>query len=108
MSITNGYQALHTGAAWIDLPSRGKIRLTREDRARLLHAMTTNQVQRLKPGEGCYLFFLNSQGRILGDGNLLCFEDHLLLDTEPETEAEPLVDREAREIERVGDREADE
>ena len=31
------------------------------------------------------LFFLNAQGRILGDANLFCFEDHLLLDTEPET-----------------------
>ena len=85
MSITNGYQALHAGAAWIDLSSRGKIRVTGEDRARLLHAMTTNQVQQLKPGEGCYAFFLNAQGRILADANLFCFEDHLLLDTEPET-----------------------
>jgi folate-binding protein YgfZ len=85
MSTTNGYQALHASAAWIDLSSRGKIRVTGEDRARLLHAMTTNQVQQLKPGEGCYAFFLNAQGRILGDANLFCFEDHLLLDTEPET-----------------------
>ncbi len=47
--------------------------------------MTTNQVQQLKPGQGCYVFFLNAQGRILGDANLFCFEDYLLLDTEPET-----------------------
>jgi folate-binding protein YgfZ len=85
MSTTDGYQALHASAAWIDLSSRGKIRVTGEDRARLLHAMTTNQVQQLKPGEGCYAFFLNAQGRILSDANLFCFEDHLLLDTEPET-----------------------
>jgi len=52
---------------------------------RFLHAMTTNHVERLKPGDGCYSFFLNAQGRILGDVNLLCFEDHFLLDTEPET-----------------------
>ncbi|HEX5431553.1 MAG TPA: glycine cleavage T C-terminal barrel domain-containing protein [Bryobacteraceae bacterium] len=77
--------ALRESAAWQDLSSRGKIRVTGEDRARLLHAMTTNQVERLKPGEGCYVFFLNAQGRILGDANLFCFEDSLLLDTEPET-----------------------
>ena len=47
--------------------------------------MTTNQVETLQPGEGCYAFFLNAQGRILADVNLLCFEDHFLLDTEPET-----------------------
>ena len=69
----------------MDLSGRGKIRATGEDRARLLHAMTTNQVESLKPGEGCYAFFLSAQGRILADVNLLCFEDHFLLDTEPET-----------------------
>ena len=30
-------------------------------------------------------FFLNAQGRILADAYLLCFDDHFLLDTEPET-----------------------
>jgi folate-binding protein YgfZ len=80
-----GYRALHEHAALLDLSARGKIRATGDDRARLLHAMTTNHVEQLKPGEGCYAFFLNAQGRILGDVNLLCFEDHFLLDTEPET-----------------------
>jgi len=81
----SGYRALHENAGILDLSGRGKIRATGEDRARLLHAMTTNQVQALKPGEGCYVFFLNAQGRILGDANLFCFEDSFLLDTEPET-----------------------
>jgi folate-binding protein YgfZ len=80
-----GYQALREHAAWMDLSDRGKLRATGEDRARFLHAMTTNHVEQLKPGEGCYSFFLNAQGRILGDVNLLCFEDHFLLDTEPGT-----------------------
>jgi folate-binding protein YgfZ len=82
---TTGYTALREKAAWLDLSGRGKILATGEDRARLLHAMTTNQVETLKPGEGCYAFFLNAQGRILADVNLLCLEDHFLLDTEPET-----------------------
>ena len=80
-----GYQALRSAAAWLDLSGRGKIIATGEDRARLLHAMTTNQVQELKPGEGCYAFFLNAQGRILGDVNLFCRENDFLLDVEPET-----------------------
>jgi folate-binding protein YgfZ len=82
---TTGYTALRENTAWLDLSGRGKIRASGDDRARLLHAMTTNQVEALKPGEGCYAFFLNAQGRILADVNLLCFEDHFLLDTEPET-----------------------
>jgi folate-binding protein YgfZ len=47
--------------------------------------MTTNQVQKLESGAGSYVFFLNAQGRILGDANLFVLEDSILLDTEPET-----------------------
>ena len=79
-----GYQALREAAAWLDLSDRGKIRVTGEDRVRLLHAMTTNQIQALQPGEGCYTFFLNAQGRILADANVLCEESSVLLDLEPE------------------------
>ena len=81
----DGYQALRERAAWIDLSARGKIRVLGEDRVRLLHAMTTQDVQSLTPGQGGYAFFLNAQGRILGDVNICCFEDSILLDTEPET-----------------------
>jgi folate-binding protein YgfZ len=85
VDVTPGYRALRERAAWMDLSARGKIRASGEDRARLLHAMTTNHIEQLRPGDGCYAFFLNAQGRILGDANILCFEDSLLLDTEPET-----------------------
>ncbi len=83
--LMQGYRALHTNSAWYDVSNRGRIRVAGEDRARLLHAMTTNQVNELKPGEGNYVFFLSAQGRILADSVILCREDHFLLDTEPET-----------------------
>lgn len=79
-----GYQALRGDVAYLDLSARGKIFAGGDDRARLLHAMTTNQVKELKPGCGCYAFFLNAQGRIQGDVNLLVLEDRILLDIEPE------------------------
>jgi folate-binding protein YgfZ len=79
-----GYEALRERAAWIDLSSRGKIKLTGEDRARLLHAMTTNHIQQLTPGSGCYAFFLNDKGRVLADANVLCRPDYFLLDVESE------------------------
>jgi folate-binding protein YgfZ len=85
--MTAGYQALRQSSAQIDLASRGRIKVSGDDRARLLHAMTTNHVQGLVPGAGCYAFFLNAQGRILADANVLCFDDHLLLDVEPESRA---------------------
>jgi tRNA-modifying protein YgfZ len=83
--MTLDYQALHEGAAYLDLSHRGKIVVTGEDRARFLHVMTTNHVQQLRPGGGCYAFFLSAQGRILGDANLFYLEGRFLLDVEPET-----------------------
>jgi len=85
MNSTPGYRALSDFAACFDLSDRGRIRVTGEDRARLLHAMTTNHVQNLKPGEGQYTFFLNAQGQIQADAHILCFEDHFLIDVEPQT-----------------------
>lgn len=82
-----GYEALHKNAAWLDLSGRGLIRMTGEDRARLLHAMTTNHIQQMRPGDSSYAFFLNAQGRILADVTVVCREDHFLLDLEPETGA---------------------
>lgn len=84
-SMPSGYDALHAGAAWLDLCARGRIYASGEDSARLLHAMTTNHVQQLTPGTGCYAFFLNAQGQIQADVNLFCLEERFLLDTEPET-----------------------
>jgi aminomethyltransferase len=79
-----GYQALRHGAGWIDLSARARITARGRDRARLLHAITTNDVKKMTPGSGSYSFLLNPQGRIQADLNLFCFEDHFLIETEPE------------------------
>ncbi|HEX7361316.1 MAG TPA: hypothetical protein VF283_12565 [Bryobacteraceae bacterium] len=80
----NGYEELRAAAAWIDLSARGKIRVTGEDRARLVHAMCTNHVKDLQPGGGLYAFFLNEKGRILADALIYNFGESYLIDTEPE------------------------
>jgi aminomethyltransferase len=82
--MSDGYDALRTGAAWLDLSARGRIRVTGRDRVRLLHNVTTNDVKKLAAGEGCYAFLLSPQGRIQADLHLFCREDHFLIDTEPE------------------------
>src|SRR5260370_34612603 len=79
-----GYQALREATGYIDLSARGKIFAGGEDRVRLLHAMTTNHIQQLQPGQGCYAFFLTAQGRILADANIFILPDRILLDVEPE------------------------
>ena len=56
--MTPGYQALRHGAAWMDLSARGRIVARGRDRARLLHALTSNEVKKMTPGSGCYAFLL--------------------------------------------------
>jgi aminomethyltransferase len=82
--MTQGYEALRRGAAVLDLSARGRIVARGRDRARLLHNVTSNEVKKMTPGSGCYAFLLSPQGRIQADLTLLCFEDHFLIDTEPE------------------------
>jgi aminomethyltransferase len=79
-----GYTALHETAAWLDISSRGRIAAVGEDRQRLLHAIASNAVENLKPGQGTYAFFLNVQGRIQADSRIFVCEDRVLIDCEPE------------------------
>src|SRR6185437_10405891 len=69
--MSNNLQAeldaiLH-GAAIASLDDRAFLRVTGADATRWLNGMVTNSVQALQPGQGCYNFLLNAQGRILGD-----------------------------------------
>jgi folate-binding protein YgfZ len=54
-------------AAIAPLSDRAFLRVTGSDATRWLNGMVTNSIQTLAPGEGCYNFLLNAQGRILGD-----------------------------------------
>lgn len=82
--MSQGYEALRNAAAWMNLSGRGRIMVRGRDRARLLHNLTSNEVKKLAAGSGCYAFLLSAQGRIQADVTLLAFDDHILLDTEPE------------------------
>jgi folate-binding protein YgfZ len=54
-------------AAFASLDDRAFLRVTGSDATRWLNGMVTNSIQALAPGEGCYNFLLNAQGRTLGD-----------------------------------------
>ncbi len=75
-------EALLTGAAIASLDETGWIAVTGEDRIRWLNGMTTNSIQQLKPGDGCYNFILSAQGRIQGDGYAFATSTELLLETD--------------------------
>src|ERR1035438_3133596 len=85
--MSKGDDALRQGATWLDLDGRGRMVAGGRDRARLLHAITSNEVKKMVPGDSCYAFLLNPQGRIQADLQLLCVADHFLIDTEPELRA---------------------
>jgi len=82
--MTDGYQALREGAAWLDLSARARIVARGRDRARFLHNLTSNNVKAMMPGDSLYAFALTPQGRIVADLYLLCRPDDFLIDTEPE------------------------
>lgn len=60
-------EAILHRAAVARVDDRAFLRVTGGDATRWLNGMVTNSVQGLAPGEGCYCFLLNAQGRILGD-----------------------------------------
>lgn len=77
------YAALRKTAGIIDLSFRGRVCLTGADRARFLHGQVTNDVNKLKPGQGCYAALVNASGKIESDLNIYNLENELLLDFEP-------------------------
>lgn len=89
--MTAGYQALRAGAAWFDISDRTRLRLTGEDRIRLLHALATNVIEGLAPGAHTETFFLTPQGRIVARCRVYIEADSLLLESEPASK-QPLLD----------------
>jgi folate-binding protein YgfZ len=85
--------ALLTHAALARIQNTGWLRATGSDRVRWLNGMVTNSIQALAPGEGCYNFLLNAQGRIQGDLTAFLHGDAILLETTQPTEILSLLDR---------------
>ncbi len=77
------YAALTTGVGIVDFHDRTQIELTGADRAIFLHNFTTNEIQSLKPGQGCEAFVLDVRGHTIGHVVVFCTPDSLVLDTVP-------------------------
>jgi folate-binding protein YgfZ len=77
------HEALRTTAGVMDLSFRGRLCLSGSDRARFLHGQVTNDVKRLRVGEGCYAALITAKGKMQSDLNIYCLRDELLLDFEP-------------------------
>ncbi|HSY09857.1 MAG TPA: folate-binding protein YgfZ, partial [Candidatus Dormibacteraeota bacterium] len=75
--------ALRENAGVIDLSFHSRICLVGNDRARFLHGQVTNDVKKLRAGEGCYAAITTAKGKMESDLNIFALADELLLDFEP-------------------------
>ncbi len=71
-------------AGVLDLSSRGRLCVVGADRHRFLHGQVTNEVAKLRPGDGCFAGLVSAKGKIEMDLHIFCLEQELLLDFEPE------------------------
>lgn len=79
------YTALASAAGFVELDDWSCLEVTGADRAKFLQNMCTNDVQSLRPGEGCEAFFTNVKGHILAHVLITCREEsHLLLRAAPQ------------------------
>ncbi|MDP3920663.1 MAG: hypothetical protein Q8R76_07665 [Candidatus Omnitrophota bacterium] len=81
------YYAVHQLAGLLDRSSRGKVHVSGADCKDFLNHMLTNEINALKPGEGCYAALLTATGRVLCDMRVFVFDNFVILDTEPGLES---------------------
>lgn len=76
-------RAARQGVAVGDRSHWGRIQLTDGDRLTFLHNQTTNDLNRLKPGEGCDTLFVTSTARTLDLATVYVLEDEVLVIVSP-------------------------
>lgn len=79
ITMTDDYTALTTGAAILERPEAGLLILTDADRNDFLHRMTTNQINKLAPGEATVTVLTSPTARILFVFTVLARTDELWL-----------------------------
>jgi aminomethyltransferase len=78
------YRAALEGAAYMDEGAAGRIFMRGRDRAALLHRLSTNDIERLTPGQGARTVLTTPIGRIIDLLAVHALDDALLLVTSPE------------------------
>ncbi|MGH7999424.1 MAG: YgfZ/GcvT domain-containing protein [Brasilonema sp.] len=76
-------QAVQNSVAVCDRSFWGRIKVSDGDRLRFLHNQSTNDIQSLKPGQGCDTVFVNSTARTLDLVTAYILEDTVLLLVSP-------------------------
>lgn len=76
-------QAAREGVAVCNRSHWGRIQVADDDRMRFLHNQSTNDFQRLKPGQGCDTVFVTSTARTIDLATAYVLEDAVLLLVSP-------------------------
>src|SRR5256885_977840 len=79
------YQAVRQAVGLSDLSSRGKIRVTGEDRVKWLQSIISNDILPLTPGQGISSSFLTHKGKIIAYFRVYQLGDALMLEDIGET-----------------------
>jgi folate-binding protein YgfZ len=79
----DAYWAARKRVAWADRSNRERLAIYGPDRARFVHNLTTNEVKRLIPGQGCEAFVTNLRGKTLGFVTVHVAEERILLRSDP-------------------------
>ena len=77
------YRAAREGVAIVDRSDLGVVDVSGRDRAKFLHALLTNDVASLRPGEGCATALLDVHGKVQVTLVVWVFEDRVWLLTPP-------------------------
>ena len=91
----DSYQHLTAQCGLADVSSRSRVELTGADRVQFLHSFCTNDIKRLKPGEGCEAFLTNHQGKTVGHVYVRILPAAIVLDTAP-GQAKGIIDHLSR------------
>lgn len=76
------HRAVRQAIGITDLSHRGRLRVTGSDRADFLHRLTTNEVKKLRIGEGNFGMILTNRGKFIAEIIMIVSENAIDLSTE--------------------------
>src|SRR5436305_845499 len=77
------YHAARDAAGLVDRSDLGLVEISGRDRAKFLHALLTNDIAALGPGQGCAAALLDVHGKVQVTLIALAMDDRMLLLTPP-------------------------
>ncbi|NEP63196.1 MAG: folate-binding protein YgfZ [Symploca sp. SIO2G7] len=82
-TITTAIQAARQGVALADLSHWGLLEISGDDRLRYIHNQSTNNIQKLQPGQGCDTVFVTSTARTIDLATAYVTENAVLVLVSP-------------------------